>query len=608
MQHQVELDIAKIIRGLAKDCSVSLTDVSYVIRRYKNEGLHFLTKTLPTYAAFALYCVENSDKSFKENKIAFGNPLINSFSWSRSSPQFLKVHFNELSNGSADSLYNIRQFCDYFYKTCFGYSGDELTAACEKFVSTDEVVGELLLDGETVGECRKAFSKLFPRLRDLTPIDFMSIGRAKDGPGSTARSNVLTRRHNCHIAEFKSLPFESIGSHPRRFNAFSGHFRSFPGSHEKLKAVNNDNTCQVRFVPKDSRGPRVISKEPYHLMRIQMIGNSVLTRYLERESKRHVNFESQEYNRHLSLLSSIDRKLATLDLKDASDRVSYQLVKKLFAGFSGLTYMVTRTRSTHAELPNGDTIKLNKFANMGSGLCFPVLSLVVYLAGVVGCKRYYAHLSYEDCAKLVYVYGDDLIVPCNAVSSVRLVMTQLGLILNDKKCYVKGNFRESCGADYYNGKDVGPVRLRLSNAGLSTVHQYGSRRIPIASDAGVLQLERHCRELFTKGLYTLQAYYNSLLKSALGTFPIVDIGSPVLGQVSTELPLQVPQSGFVPVTPFNRFDRACGWKILGRSLTSELGIQQDPYHISLRGTVKLKFKRKIEPSVVCNYGITTVFT
>lgn len=600
------IDVTRVIYALARDLKIGLTDVTYVVRRFNDEGLCFLTKTLPQYASFMLFCIERPGNTLKDLRAAYADKvssLVNSFSWRRSSPLFLKVHFNEALSGNANSISCIRQFCEYFYKTAFKYTADALKAAEQKYVETDDLVSELLLDDGTLNSARRALFELFPDTCRSEPHDILSLGVCKDGPGSVAQAREFEKRHNCHLAEFKSLPLSETGSHAHELSAHAGYFKSYPGSRERLTPVADNRTCEVLFVPKDSRGPRTISKEPYFLLKAQMAVNTWFGRIIERESKFHVNFASQDINKRLSVSSSIDRKLATLDLKDASDRVSLSLVRNLFAHTSILPFLL-KVRSTHALMPSGSVKRLAKFANMGSGLCFPTLALVVYLGAVVGISRYYGWTSFKKASKLAYVYGDDLIVPVQCVFHVRQALTQMGLALNDQKCYSVGGFRESCGSDNYNGKDVTPVRLRLAGSRLGPVSQYRAGLIPLDNDNGILQLERHCRELAFNAYDTLSGYYYNLLEGVLGVLPHVHFSSPVLGRVGHSLtPKLTPQKCYYPTTVSRRFERACGYKIFRRSMQSQNGLESDPYSIAVRGKIRIK-RKVIEGSVIAMYGIS----
>lgn len=211
--------------------------------------------------------------------------------------------------------------------------------------------------------------------------------------------------------------------------------------------------ARIVLVPKDSRGPRVISCEPAEHMYIQQGIMGVMYEHLETRSvtRGFVNFTDQSLNRELAHLASMSGKLATIDLKDASDRVSLQLVRRVFPDSWFECLMACRTPAT--ELPDGRVVELRKFAPMGSSVCFPVEALVFWASAV-------ATQIERGLQPEAYVYGDDIIVPSDTAHDVIRDLEGIGLKVNVSKSYVTGPFRESCGGDYYLGSDVTPVRLK----------------------------------------------------------------------------------------------------------------------------------------------------
>lgn len=237
--------------------------------------------------------------------------------------------------------------------------------------------------------------------------------------------------------------------------------------------------ARVALVPKDSRGPRLISCEPREHMFVQQ---GLMALMYERFQK-HPNVKAgldctdQTRNRRLAALSSEWQSHATLDLKDASDRVSRWLVEDLFPADWWEALDACRTNST--VLPNGEELYLCKFAPMGSACCFPVEALVFYalaIATVYPSKEKIFQDLFRKGAKpvspleVVSVFGDDIIVPLNAATQVIQVLERFGLLVNHKKSYLSGPFRESCGADFYDGYDVSIVRVRHLPLAMGSKH------------------------------------------------------------------------------------------------------------------------------------------
>lgn len=226
---------------------------------------------------------------------------------------------------------------------------------------------------------------------------------------------------------------------------------------------------KVVMVPKTLKTPRVIAIEAMWTQYVQQGLMRVLVRLIEQAggpARGHVNFSDQSLNGRLALQSSKDGKLATLDLSDASDRVLRKLVVDIFGVDSPLCEALLRTRTPTAKLPDGKIVILRKFASMGSALCFPVESLIFFIIILYArSKRAGLSVNRADFYKLardVYVYGDDLIFPVDEVPYVVHYLQAFGLKVNSAKSFSKGNFRESCGVDAYNGVDITPVYLRRS--------------------------------------------------------------------------------------------------------------------------------------------------
>lgn len=229
--------------------------------------------------------------------------------------------------------------------------------------------------------------------------------------------------------------------------------------------INLKRLSRATTVPKDAEKRRGISLEPALLMYFQQgvwKRLKVVIEVLCPLTAGHVNFTDQAVNGDLAQESSVTGFLATLDLKDASDLVSYKLVREIFP--PSFIDILDAVRSTHTEFAtaNSYTIReLAKFAPMGSAVCFPVEALVFWALCVAGVKTSYPELSYQDIIPHVYVYGDDMLVPTAWSSIVCKTLTHFGLTINLEKSYTSRacRFRESCGVDAYKGEQVTPIKL-----------------------------------------------------------------------------------------------------------------------------------------------------
>jgi len=212
--------------------------------------------------------------------------------------------------------------------------------------------------------------------------------------------------------------------------------------------------AKVILVPKNSGGPRLISCEPLENQWIQQGLGEAIVRHVETQplTRHNVHFTDQEPNRRGALIGSIDGRYATLDLKEASDRVTVGLVRLLFP--EPLLEHLLAVRTTSTVLPSGQLQNLDKYAPMGSALCFPVMALTIW-ALLTARFRDDAHARQS-----MLVYGDDVIVPGYQALNAISTLEAFGLAINRAKSCFTGRFRESCGKDSFKGTCCTPVKLR----------------------------------------------------------------------------------------------------------------------------------------------------
>lgn len=217
-----------------------------------------------------------------------------------------------------------------------------------------------------------------------------------------------------------------------------------------------ERTSRLAFVPKTATKVRSICMEPTTLMYHQQGWLKAIARYIKWHPylRRRINLERAELNKRDAYLGSIDGSIATIDLSAASDSVSLSLVKSWFHNTS-LRLPLLATRSYKTKLPTGETWQLNKYASMGSALCFPVECLV--FAAV--CEAAITECGDNPGNSMYRVYGDDIVIESKYADTVIDRLTQNGFTINKEKSFIhKGanNFRESCGGFYLNGYDVTP--------------------------------------------------------------------------------------------------------------------------------------------------------
>jgi hypothetical protein len=154
---------------------------------------------------------------------------------------------------------------------------------------------------------------------------------------------------------------------------------------------------------------------------------------------------------------------ATVDLSSASDRLHCRLVEFIFQSRPDVLDALHASRTRANVALNGELVLLRKFATQGSAVIFPLQTIVYSILAMfaVGTKRRWNDASYDKIvAKLVRVFGDDIIVPTDSYPVLARLLKTCLLKVNESKTHNTGLFRESCGMDAYGGVDVTPAYFR----------------------------------------------------------------------------------------------------------------------------------------------------
>lgn len=206
-------------------------------------------------------------------------------------------------------------------------------------------------------------------------------------------------------------------------------------------------------VPKDCTKHRGIAVEPSINLFYQLGYGRVIRGRLKRVG---INLtDGQDIHRRVACEASIKGHLVTLDLSNASDTISSNLVKLLLPTrwFSVLNDL--RSKKTDFK---GHWHLLEKFSSMGNGFTFE-LETLIFLCLILALDPTGQKLVPGEN---VFVFGDDIIVPSEYSKAVVAALSFSGLTVNQRKSFFDGPFRESCGGDFFNGVDVRPYFLRES--------------------------------------------------------------------------------------------------------------------------------------------------
>jgi hypothetical protein len=195
-------------------------------------------------------------------------------------------------------------------------------------------------------------------------------------------------------------------------------------------------------VPKNNEKDRPICIEPLANILTQRRVGSGFRRCLKQLG---VDLNAS-WKSHQSMIS--DRKFATIDLKNASDRIILELVEYLLP--SKVYAYIAQTRSAMTLGPDDNYYCIRKVSSMGNGFTFELMSLILYAL----CRSYKPNLCNFGLSKRsegddsVAVYGDDIIVPNCIAESVVSNIEAVGFVVNRSKTHINDDYRESCGAHY----------------------------------------------------------------------------------------------------------------------------------------------------------------
>jgi hypothetical protein len=296
----------------------------------------------------------------------------------------------------------------------------------------------------------------------------------RHGPGAVSDSRSLTDKYL-----FPSWP-------KKLDNVFSSYWFLHRADTSWYSALPWEHTwgddwpkARLIAVPKTLSKPRIIASEPTAHQWCQQALMMLLRRSLSPVARQMIDFNSQLRSRELAKLASISGELATIDLSAASDRLSCYVVERYFNHSRELLHAMHACRTTRTECPDldGRIHTLRKFAAMGSAITFPVQSLVyavIALTSVLwqqtkncNSKDFY-HLLKKSAGN-VQVFGDDIILPKNAVPTLHSILHNHQMVMNSDKSHYDGHFRESCGMDAWKGYEVTPLYLsKLTCSGTPT--------------------------------------------------------------------------------------------------------------------------------------------
>lgn len=459
-------------------------DIRTIERRFKHEGYGFLAITLPNLGDAVVDGLSSGQfrcpSSFRKAK---GQAL----------PRFISGLLSEVFDpisGLVKESFNegcllcIIQLTRLFKKIRLDESdSDKLhDLAVAEFSRCDDLIDQVILSDRDSHFYRHVCSHLLPDCRVPKFSFFRDEFKPefKHGPGAVSEGYSPNQKWNGVYEGILTDAFDTdryqydlfAKSSDRNLSFYSekrvDRFRAITDrvhKHDLRTTAASRGSARLISVAKNSTSRRTITIEPMLNQFIQQGFNIEL-----RENILKCNILSgslalsdQSLNQKLALEGSINRRWSTLDLKSASDLLSVKMVEHTFHHCPDFLRALMDCRSSVVSFDDVE-LNLRKYAGMGNATMFPVQSVVFAALAITaivddGLRRPSSR-SIKRASRHVRVYGDDIIVSTQHVQAVVNWLTKAGLIVNLKKSFFDGYFKESCGVDAYKGVDVTPVYCR----------------------------------------------------------------------------------------------------------------------------------------------------
>lgn len=574
-----------LLRGLWKDFhrlypSVKGLDrdLETIEKRFENEGYGFLTKALPALGDALTQGISTGRFTCAREFARIPRGTI---------PRFLSGMFSEVFEPFSGELREdadsgvikcLREGLYLFKKTQMPSDDEEILhqKAVAEFFRCDEIAAQVVIpdrEHHLIGLVSKiALSCL--------SSDGLNEAVFKHGPGAVEEGYSANQKWSALSDSVKNAEFDldsygyaDFGVSLRELNEET--VESESRDQVFLNSGVSRSTARLITVPKNSTSRRTITVEPMLSQFIQQGLNIVLRDSIERSLilRNCLALTDQSKNQQLALEGSQYDNWATIDLKSASDLLSVSLVETVFRHNGPFLDHMMDCRSRYIACPgytgpkgNGVTLKqgLAKFAGMGNALTFPVQSIcfaITCIAAILdqkGIKPNYWNV--RRASRLIRVYGDDIIVDTRYAHQCVNWLQNVGLQVNVKKSFLRGNFKESCGVDAWRGVDVTPLYLRSRPDSQSTEPNVIGGLVATSNQA------------WMRGLYEFSTELADEVEERLGiALPLVGAGSGSLGWHSRQdaanptrwnRDLHMFETRTVVLKPLKRRDRLDGYAAL----------------------------------------------
>jgi len=339
-------------------------------------------------------------------------------------------------------------------------------AAIQKFMDCNELCGNFSLNplttqlAEVVGEVKASLWRSFSK-KSYECMDY-SLLRIVEAGGTGPGASLGCQSYNFYTKLFDSTLSSTLSLLHSQYRRSTYHLSNTWHAAELARyAKHGDgivNGNVLSTVPKNVDISRTICTEPPLNMFFQLGLGKLIEKRLVRdfnirlgESRDGEVANQQSVNRLMAQEGSIRQNFATIDLSSASDTISIDLLCEVMP--LEFLRLLQTYRSPTCRVGSNE-VYMNMLSTMGNGFTFP-LQTYLFATIVVACYRVLG-IS-PKCSshnRNFSVFGDDIIVKNDAFYFVCEALQMFGFIVNYDKSFSTGYFRESCGQDFYYGKNI----------------------------------------------------------------------------------------------------------------------------------------------------------
>lgn len=321
-------------------------------------------------------------------------------------------------------------------------------------------------DEELVGTFKRVLYDFFyprgmPLISELGIFD-----RCRTGPGLSVGT-----QHTTFYGKLFSSPLTATRRYIvdlyRSYSKYTPSLYAARKGSERVHGYTYVDCSRLTTVPKQNDIDRVICIEPSLNMYFQLGLGGLLEERLRGFFGIDLALQPDR-NRELARQGALYGTFSTIDLKSASDSISMELCRRVLP--KDVLDWFTVFRSPACELPDGSQVPLQMMSTMGNGFTFPLQTLLfaamvkavaIESGGLTSIRNPSGNVK-DPSSKLGNwgVFGDDIIVETKLFPRLRHLLHILGFTPNLDKSFSEGPFRESCGADWYEGQPVRGVYIK----------------------------------------------------------------------------------------------------------------------------------------------------